>query len=257
MCLIFVAIDSHPDFPIIIAANRDEFYQRPTAAAQYWSSNPEILAGKDLQAGGTWLGVNRNADFAAITNFREVENVNYSSSRGELTTHFLQHQELAEFSAYLSEHGQEFSGFNCIFGKLGLNSKLHYYSNRQNTLIPLTSGIYGLSNALLDENWFKVEAGKAQIETLFDKPFCHEQWFAFLRDETQAQNQQLPNTGIPIATEQLLSSRFIHSQDYGTRCSTLITVDQQGQLQFCERSYDDKACASATNLFQFPLNSPH
>ncbi|NRB38176.1 MAG: NRDE family protein [Pseudomonadales bacterium] len=253
MCLIFIAIDSHPDYPVIIAANRDEFYQRPTESAHFWPAS-ELLAGKDTQAGGTWLGINRQGQFAAVTNFRETETQTYNSSRGELPCLFLNQRSQANFEQHLQKQSPHYAGFNCLFGQLGVKPQLSYFSNRQNKLIPLSKGLYGLSNALLDSNWFKIEQGKENINTLLNQDFNHEEWFNFLKDQVKASDNNLPDTGIAIETERLLSSRFIHSPDYGTRCSTLITVDKKARVQFCERSYDEHAQAVATHFFDFPIN---
>ena len=258
MCLIFIAQHAHPDYPLIIAANRDEFYQRPTALADYWQDNPRILAGRDEQAGGTWLGINRDGRFAAVTNFRENDSASYASSRGDIPVHYLSDTSDSQtFGEYLQQQGHSYSGFNCLFGQLGADAQLHYYSNRNsntpNTAQPLVPGIYGLSNGLLDSNWFKIEQGKQEIEQLLSQPFSQEQWFSFLNDQTKAEDHALPDTGVAVATEKLLSSRFIHSESYGTRCSTLITVDHKGLIQFCERSYNEQAQAVNTQVFQFPL----
>ena len=257
MCLIFIAQHAHPNYPVIIAANRDEFYQRPTTVANYWQDNREILAGRDQKAGGTWLGINRQGRFAAITNFREQDHRHYNSSRGDIPSQYLANNlEDDHFSEQLQNDAETYAGFNCLFGQLSADATLHYYSNRlnqdENQAKTLTPGIYGLSNALIDSNWFKIEQGKQELEQLLHQPFEHEKWFAFLADQTKAADHSLPDTGMTIATEKLLSSRFIHSEDYGTRCSTLITLNNKGLIQFCERSYNEQAQAFNTQLFQFP-----
>lgn len=259
MCLIFIALNKHPDYPVIIAANRDEFYARPTETANFWSASEhsDILAGRDLQAGGTWLGCNRSGNFAAVTNFRETSTDSYSNSRGSVPLAFLQQGDSAEFSQLLTQDGPHYAGFNCLYGKIANTStpELYYYSNRNseetNKAIKLAPGIYGLSNALLNSDWFKVEQGKAEIVELLSGPLDQERWFDFLGDQQQAEDHQLPSTGVPLAREKLLSSRFIHSESYGTRCSTLITVNRQNRVNFAERSYNEQGQPSTTSQFTY------
>lgn len=251
MCLIFVALQSHPHYPVIIAANRDEFHQRPTAQAQFWEDDPHILGGRDLQAGGTWLGINRSGAFAAITNFREINNNIYPHSRGRITTDFLrQSPSTTDFYTGLRQSAEDYAAYNCLFGQLTPNSELVHFSNREKKpLQTLETGIYGLSNGLLDSTWFKIEEGKKEIKSLLSQGFNHQHWFDFLSDQTQAEDHALPSTGVTLEQERFLSSRFMQSDDYGTRCSTLITVDQQGRIGFSERSYNKQGHATSTQHF--------
>ncbi len=252
MCLIFIALHAHPDYPLIVAANRDEFYTRPTQRAHYWDEYPQLLAGRDIQAGGTWLGITRTGRFAAITNYRETDNRTYQKSRGEIVRNFLAGEDTQKtYTGKLINTRSDYAGYNCLYGHLLPEPVLHYYANHTQQSSQLTPGIYGLSNASLDTPWYKVTEGKKSIEPLLKQPFNDEAWFEMLRDKQQAVSELLPDTGIDRKTEKLLSSRFIQSDSYGTRSSTLLTISTDLNIKFIERNYTSDGDTQETRLFQF------
>lgn len=242
MCLILFAFKRHPEYPLIVAANRDEFFQRPTAAAEYWQDQPDILAGRDLQAGGTWLGVNRAGQFAAVTNVRDGhEPQDRPGSRGELVSQNLSRP--TQHALQTAQQNQEhYNGFNLISGNA---DQLHYFSNRtQKAPQKLNSGIYGLSNAELDTSWPKVDSAKTELNTIIKSAKSATQLQVQLLDmmanDQQAPVEQLPQTGIGEEWETLLSSRFILSENYGTRATTIVLFHQSGRINFLEQGFDNQ-----------------
>jgi uncharacterized protein with NRDE domain len=237
MCLILLAWQVHPDYPLVLAANRDEFYARPTAPAQWWSGPPAILAGRDLEAGGTWLGVTRSGAFAALTNFRAPDQHRAGApSRGQLVPQMLDETYgPAERLARLQAQAPRYNGFNLLWAEHG--QLIAYESVPQRTR-RLGAGIYGLSNHLLDTPWPKVEQAKSRLADALTALPEERALLGLLRDEAPAPDEQLPRTGVSLAWERLLSSAFIHAPDYGTRCSTILTLSRGGELNFRERSWD-------------------
>ena len=239
MCLVLMAYKMHPDYPFIFAANRDEFYDRPSQAADFWEEHPDILAGRDLRGGGTWLGITRHGRFAALTNFRDPSSLKTNApSRGELVSRFLCDREHSEdFLTYLKENGQRYNGFNLIFGQM---DTLFCYSNRHGGG-PLEPGVHGLSNAFINVPWPKVERGKEKLaKILRNKVIRQKGLFAMLADHSKPADQFLPQTGVGLEWERLLSSMFISSPVYGTRSSTAILVDYRGRVSFEERSFNGR-----------------
>lgn len=239
MCLLLVARDVHPEYPFIFAGNRDEFYERPAAEAVYWDEYPQLLAGKDLSAGGTWLGVTREGKFAVITNVREGRNENTSKrSRGDIVKDYLVSPvQKSEFLGKLQETGEQYNGFNVLFGSL--SGGLFYYSNRTNSYEKPGRGVRGLSNASLDSPWYKVRKAKNSFHQLLrNGELSEEHLFEILADRQKAPDDELPSTGIPYAWEKMLSSIFIHSEGYGTRCSTVIMLNHRGEVTFSEISFN-------------------
>ena len=265
MCLILLSLQQHPDLPLIIAANRDEFYSRPSTAAHFWPDHPNILAGRDNQAGGTWLGVSRKGRFAAVTNVRGTADKDDQSaqiSRGELTRKFLTTDiSAANYIAQLQEKQHSYAGFNLLLGQLSKSEqKLFYHSNRPPTSqtsgnaprelscsahrlgrgsCKLSPGTYGLSNGTLNEAWPKVAQGKQALEEAINpqQPLQTKQLAAILWDQQTAEDQHLPHTGISIEQERLLSSRFIRSEFYGTRSSTVLMLNNNGRIDFYEKTF--------------------
>lgn len=253
MCLITFAWDPKAEFPLLLSANRDEFYQRPTAAAQFWSEQPEILAGKDLKEGGTWLGVNIRGQFAALTNFRDGKNNSSGRySRGKLVAQFLnQDIEPLDYLSQVQQQAEDYQGFNLIVGNA---SGIAYFSNRHSqppTL--LESGIYGLSNHLLNTPWPKVEKA---INKMQHQPSEITDLLSLLNDEEKAAEHLLPDTGIPKDWETLLSSQFIISPTYGTRCSTALRIHQDGNIDFSETTFNEKGQAAGQVNESFMRFSP-
>ncbi len=234
MCLILVAWQSHPNFPLIVAANRDEYYRRRTASADFWPDEPQVLAGRDLAAGGTWLGLTRQGRFAALTNYRDPSRQNTDApSRGRLVADFLCGHDTVD--TYLDRlQPAAYNGFNLL---LGDGQRLVAFSNITRERHELAPGIYGLSNATLDIPWPKVDAGKTALaDALANLPDETALW-RLLRDDTTHPDNALPATGVSLEWERLLSAAFIRGQDYGTRCSTLIKVGTDGTASFDEQTW--------------------
>ena len=240
MCLIVLAWRTHPDYPLVVAANRDEFFARSSAPAGFWPDAPEILAGRDLEAGGTWLGVSRRLRFAAVTNFREGDRQLVDApSRGALVADFLAAENDPETSLEaLVRRSAGFNGFNLFVGD---GQRLGYYSNRGPSPRWLAPGIYGLSNHLLDTPWPKLSAAK----TAFAKALQHlpdsARFFELLADQEIVADTHLPETGVPLEWERILSAIFVNSPEYGTRASTLLTMHRTGQVTLVERCFGQNA----------------
>jgi uncharacterized protein with NRDE domain len=251
MCLIFLSLNNHPTYKLILAGNRDEFYNRQTAPAEYWEDHPGVLGGRDLEAGGTWLGMSRQGKVALVTNYRDPQRIDAKApSRGNLVADFLKANQSAE--AYLediSSNGKKYNGFNLVLGNV---DQLWYYSNYKNGIQKLGSGFYGLSNHLLETAWPKVVRGKAKIKPILDQPRIDpEALFEVLYDELPANDEQLPDTGLSRERERALSPMFIKTIGYGSRCSTVILVDHQNEVVFAERDYDVSTFKHATKTFRF------
>ena len=239
MCVIFFAYKIYPEFPLILLANRDEFYNRPTEAAKNWRDFPQILAGRDLVGNGTWLGINNAGKFAAVTNYRDPNAPKGNVSRGNLVADFLKSDESAEnYLKEIQKKASEFSGFNLIVGEINAQkNELFYYSNRADKIKNLPRGIYGLSNHLLDTAWRKVEKGKQFLTENINKNLSKDSFFELLSDESLADDTDLPDTGIGKSREKLLSAIFIKTPIYGTRCSTVLTFDNDFKFDFEERVF--------------------
>lgn len=242
MCLIIFAYKSHPKYSLILAANRDEFYSRPTAIANFWEDAPQILAGRDLVAGGTWLGITKKGRFATITNYREPFAESGIKSRGLLTKDFLEGQDYSENYLRKIEAGKnDYSGFNLLVGDFSQEqNEIFYFSNRDaNGIRKLSSGIYGLSNHLLDTNWHKVELSKKRFTSVIEssEKFSSDDLFEVLADTLPAFDEKLPVTGVGIERERILSSPFIKTDIYGTRTSTILTIDYGNQVNFVEKTF--------------------
>jgi uncharacterized protein with NRDE domain len=252
MCLVLIALDSHPEYSLIVAANRDEFYDRPTAPAGFWADAPSVLAGRDLKAGGTWLGIDRKGRIAAVTNYRQGERERPADrSRGRLVSDFLtgevgarEHIERVKGEAGL------YNGFNLIAGDAG---GLFYYSNREGQVRSLAPAVYGLSNHLLDTPWPKVAATKSAFGAVL-KGGASEltaELFALLSDRSRAADDLLPSTGIGRDWERLLSSAFIATDQYGTRCSTVVLVGRDGRIVFVERNFGRRGGPGEEARYEF------
>ena len=252
MCLILVARDVHPDYALVVAANRDEFYERPTAPAARWEDAPDVLGGRDLQAGGTWLGIDRSGRFAAVTNYRQGRReAPAPRSRGLLVSEFLTTPVPA--SAYLDRVRRDadlYNGFNLIAGDAG---ELLYFSNRGGPPRALAPGIYGLSNHLLDTPWPKVAATKGALRVLLTRgaPELIPGLFGLLADQRQAEDHRLPSTGVSLEWERLLSAAFIVSDGYGTRSSTVVLVGRDGRIVFEERTFSEGGRPAGTVRSEF------
>jgi len=238
MCLILFLYDTHPDYRLILAANRDEFYDRPTDPLSFWDDSPDVLAGRDLKGKGTWLGITKNNRIAAITNFREPALFNPDApSRGLLISDYLTGTKTPEiYLKHIKTIGHRYNGFNLI---LGDSNGLYYYSNKTEKIKELKPGLYGLSNNLLDTPWPKVEKGKTGLKKLLagEKQINTEDIFSLLADRTFAPDDRLPDTGIDLKWERILSPLFITSDTYGTRSSSIVLIDRSHEASFAERSF--------------------
>lgn len=233
MCLIVVGWRVHPDYPLVVAANRDEFYARPTAPLGRWPDFPKIIGGRDLEAGGTWLGISESGRFAAITNVREPGMAQGTQSRGALTRGFLTaHTSAGEFAAQID--GTQYSGFNLL---LGDGQTLVYCSNRDGEPRQLPPGIYGLSNHLLDSPWPKLLAARERFAAALPRLPDESAFFELLADQSIVADENLPSTGVPIEWERLLSAIFVKSENYGTRASTLVWQDADGKITVHENTF--------------------
>lgn len=242
MCLILFAFDSSPDNALALSANRDEFFSRPSAAAQFWDDHTNVLAGQDLVSGGTWLGITRSGRFAAVTNIREPDIVVENPlSRGNLTRDFLTGTQSCEtYLESIQDQQNSYSGFNLLVGEMNnSNRELLYFSNRREGVTRLHSGIYGLSNHVLDSGWPKVNAGKAHLQKTLKSGASeaqHKELRDFLENPSLANDDELPKTGVSYEREKALSAAFIHLPNYGTRTSTVLTINN-GATLFSERNY--------------------
>lgn len=252
MCLILFAKNAHPKYKLILASNRDEFLNRATKAAHFWEEFPHILAGKDQVGGGTWLGITKTGKFAALTNFRDPENIKSNApSRGELVLNFLK-KDIAtkEYLEEIKEKGQNYTGFNLL---VGTNDELYWYSNYGENIVKVSDGIHGLCNHLLDTDWHKVEKGKKALEKIVKKGenITFEILESILQDKNLAPDQNLPNTGLTYEKEKALSSIFIDTENYGTRSSGLLLVDYHNRISYKEIIYNTPNQEMQTSNFEF------
>jgi uncharacterized protein with NRDE domain len=236
MCLILFAYRVDPRAPLIVAANRDEYFARPAAPAALWTDEPTVLAGRDLSAGGTWLGVSTAGRFAALTNFRNpATHRRDAPSRGALVKAFLTGRMSARSYVHgLAREAKPYNGF-CLLA--GDGDHLFFYSNRAEAPLEVEPGVHGLANHLLDTPWPKVVKGRAGLETLTGSPFSIDDHLALLDDAVPADERDVPQAGIDAERERRLSSLRILSADYGTRCSTVVRITSAGTIDFAERSY--------------------
>lgn len=234
MCLIVFAWRPGHVQPLVLAANRDEFYDRPALPLGPWEDAPQVLAGRDLEAGGAWLGIGANGRFAALTNIRDPRQPPFGRSRGELVAEFLRGELSA--AAYLDDllpRAANYAGFNLLWGD---REQLWFFNSREAQPRLLEAGVYGLSNATLDTPWPKLDKAKAALKEVLHRPEP-QALFAILTDPQRPDDASLPDTGIGLASEQLLSSVFIASRTYGTRACSALIVHADGSRLLVERSF--------------------
>jgi len=250
MCLILFAYRVHPDYPLVVAANRDERHARPTAQAGFWEDQPRILAGRDLKCMGTWMGVTRGGRFAAVTNYRDPSDTREGAqSRGTLVRRFLAgNQSPLEYLQEVAIESTDYRGFNLLAGD---EEELFYYSNRGAAARRLGPGVYGLSNHLLNTPWPKVRNGRARLEAALAPAPAFEPIFTLLADTATAAVGDLPHTGIDPARERRLSAALIVSPDYGTRCSTVLMKRRDCSVRYAERSYSPQGTELDTVRYEF------
>jgi len=238
MCLIIFKYKTHPDYKLILAGNRDEFYERQAIEAHWWKNHQEVLGGIDVVSGGTWLGITKSGRFITITNYRSPKDMTQHGkcSRGEMARCFLtQDITVYGFGESVRKNQDKYNGFNLIYGHV---DKLSYFSNRGGEPALLRDGLHGLSNHLLDTDWPKVGLGKRLFTDITDQPFQPEDLIEMMYDESRPNDDRLPETGVSLEKERMLSSMFIKSPDYGTRCSTALLVTHDNKVTFLERTYD-------------------
>lgn len=253
MCLDLLAYDAHPELWLILAVNRDEFHARPTAPAGYWDDEPDVFAGRDLEKGGTWLGVTRGGRLAALTNVRAPEARREGRSRGLIARDYLTSQASPEgFSEELDRPA--FPSFNLI---VGASRRLFYLRDDQPDAAPIAPGLHGLSNARLDVPWPKVEDGLRGLQRILDSPAspAPEAFFRLLARRDPAPDERLPRTGVPLEVERHLSASFITGvPQYGTRCSTVLLAHRDGTVYVEERTFapDGTPCGSVCETLRVP-----
>jgi len=258
MCLIIFAYQTDPRFPLVVAANRDELFARPTAQAAFWTdeeSGRQILSGRDKKAGGTWFGITATGRFAAVTNIRNPSRTEpRPRSRGDLTRNFLGGDYTPQqYCELLSDSYDQFAGYNLLVGD---NDSLYYVNNHEEAVWELEAGIYGLSNGILNSAWPKVDRGRMQMQTLMQEPLqlTTDALLKMMGDRSQAQDEELPETGIGIEIERKLSSAFILNSQagYGTLCSSALIVDREGPTRFCEQNFNSLGSKTQGHAFQLP-----
>jgi uncharacterized protein with NRDE domain len=252
MCLLVLAWKHHPRYRLILAGNRDEFHDRPAAPLSWWQDDPRILGGRDLKAGGTWLGVARSGRFGVVTNYRDLmAPVENAPSRGQLVPRFLTGATSPkEFLDDLRGAAPRYSGFNLLVGG---TRALYYFSNRGgNAPTALSPGVYGLSNHLLDTPWPKLARTRERFSALLTQPeVSPEDLFTMLGDREQANGSDLPSTGLPEDWERVVSAPFIVNERYGTRCSSVLLVERTGRTILQERRFDAAGIQSGNSRFEF------
>ena len=259
MCLILFALHSHPQYPLVLAANREERHARATAPMAPWADVPDLLAGRDLEAGGTWLGLHREGRFAAITNMREgVATTAALRSRGALTRDFLAPKSghtlsAADYSQQVYAERAYYAGFNLLIGD---DSGFWYCASAAAPQL-LTPGIYGLSNGLLDTPWPKVTRGKKALREIIERPAdassMRADLLALLSDHSQPLDHELPDTGVGLEVERLLGRCFISGAEYGTRASTALLIDRAGDAVIAEQNFGPNGVARELNSYRWPL----
>ena len=257
MCLILLAWRAHPEYPLVFAGNRDESYRRPSATAEFWRDEPGIYGGRDLEKGGTWLGLTRSGRVAAVTNYRERPKVgNAPRSRGELTTSFLRDtRKVRDYVGEAIHSGASYGAFSLIVGD---RERLFYGSNRgASTPVEIAPGVHGLSNHLLDTPWPKITRGKALLGALLGagETDLTAGLFHLLLDRSPAPDGDLPDTGVGLQRERELSAAFVAGEHYGTRASTALLIDHRGEVLFIERTFGPHGAPIGVTEKRFRLES--
>ena len=253
MCLIVVAWRARESLPLVVAANRDEWRDRAAEPAHWWD-NPAILAGRDLKAGGTWMGLTRDGRFAAVTNFRDpADKRSTARSRGGLVTGFLESAEGPRpFAQRLAPEVGDYNGFNLI---LGDGESLVFFGSREGTAREISPGVHGLSNHLLDEPWPKVTRGREAMGSALLDDDPAPALFEMLSDTGGAADDALPDTGVGLQWERRLASSLITGSDYGTRASTVVTISDRGEVFFEERTRTPDGAVAGVSQYRFSLRA--
>lgn len=237
MCLITFAWQEHEEYPLIVLANRDEFYKRPTEPAAYWMDHSHVLAGRDLEAGGTWMGVSTKGKWTGLTNYRDPKSMlSNAPSRGELTSSFLT-SDLSprEYLATVKTSGKSYNGFNLLVGDM---TGLYYYNNINHEIVAVSPGVHALSNGLLNTEWPKVTKARYKLENAIKENNLElESLEELMIDPRLANDDELPSTGVPYEWEKALSSMYISSPEYGTSITTVLRVSHSGKVDFVEHTH--------------------
>lgn len=256
MCLLVFSYENHSDYSLIFAGNRDEFYDRPTAPAGPWKDASHVLAGRDLKAGGTWMGVTRTGHWGVVTNVRDRQPRREDArSRGALVADYLRDEPTPQ--AYLegvAAEADRYNGFNLL---LGTPDSLYYLSNRKPQTEMVDPGIHGLSNDRLDTPWPKVKRAKAGLrERIHTDDITPDALLNLLDDRRPAPEDQLPDTGLGRERERMLSPIFINGDEYGTRASTVLLMGRDGTVTFVERTFNEHGARDSTRRFFFEVQAP-
>jgi len=254
MCLILFRWQDHGRYRLALAANRDEFFERPTAPAAFWAVEPGLLAGRDLRSGGSWMGVTRGGRVAAVTNYRDPARIRAeSASRGDLVTGFLLGAESPQgYALRVHRDGARYNPFSLLVADA---STMWFCTNEGPQPFEVTPGVHGLSNHLLDTPWPKVARGRAALPSALERADDVEALFSLLADRSRAPDETLPSTGVGLERERVLSSMFISTDDYGTRCSTVLLIDHRGEVTFVERTFAPSGETTHAGDFRFRIES--
>ena len=256
MCLILLSYRQHARYPLVIAANRDESYDRPSLPAHFWEEAPWILAGRDLVGGGAWFGITRAGRLAAVSNIRDPKRAQENArSRGLLVSEFLRGDLLPRpYLAEVARQGPRYNGFNLLAGD---QNEIAYYNNRSGEILTLAPGLYGLSNHRLDTPWPKVKNAKAALAKILRMPAVDpEAILEMLADRSLPPDDCLPDTGVGLVRERVLASIFIASENYGTRCSSVLIQDRDRRVSFVERNFSPEDAGARTVQFEFDIDYP-
>ncbi len=260
MCTVIFAYKAHPIYDLIYLGNRDEFKARQTEPSKFWSNHPEMIAGKDLKAGGTWMGMTKQGRISFLTNHRDFTKIKEDGrSRGELPVRFLtEAQESKGYLKALSDEKMLYSPYNLVAGDM---NELHFYSNVMDEVISVEQGVYGVSNAFFDTPWPKVEKAKERLKVLLEEKWAcedalEEALFEILEDREIVPDEQLPDTGIELELERNLSSIFIDLDTHGTVYQTVILIDKTGHVHYSERYLDGPSGMWKSHKFDFSLMMP-
>ena len=249
MCLVVFAWKMHPEYRLVLAANRDEFHKRPAQELHWWPDYPDILAGRDLQAGGTWLAVSKPGRFATVTNYREQLSPRPGlRSRGEIITNFVSSEApVGKFVASLES--DDYAGFSLLAAD---RDELWYVSNRGDAAVRLAPGVYGLSNASLDTPWTKLVRTRNALRNLTESGEVDETTLLrIMADRTPASSADVEAGNLPFVLAKALTAPHIVSAEYGTRCSTALTWSEQEKISVCERRFDVAGTASGDSRYSF------
>jgi uncharacterized protein with NRDE domain len=254
MCLCVFALHQHPKYKLALVFNRDEFLMRPTKEAHYWNDHPYILAGRDMQEGGTWLGITKTGKIAFLTNYRDLRGLKeHAPTRGNLTLNFLSGEESGKSYLEHLEHPEDYNGFNLMVGN---QDQLFWYSNKGEGIVPIKKGLYGISNHLLDSPWDKVLRKKQEFKMLLkNDDLKDDDLFSMMYDTAEANEENLPDTGVPPELEKKLSAGFIILPDYGTISTTVILIDYYNLVRFREKRFSQGGELLHDAKFVFRLNT--